>query len=50
MFFLQNCIDSLEEAFIHPQIHLWHFLLWMDALYWTSFLLLKNNTQHPLPL
>ncbi len=32
MFFLQNCIDSLEEAFIHPQIHLRHFLLWMYVL------------------
>ncbi len=45
---LQKRMDSLQEAFINPRA-VRHVLLWMDALYWTYFGLLKNNT-HSLPL
>ncbi len=39
-------IDSLQEAFFHPRSRVRHVLLWMDALYLTSF---GKNTR-PLPL
>ncbi len=40
--FLQKFIDLLQEAFIHVR----HILIWMDALYVTTFGLLNKNT-HP---